>query len=271
MLEASRVSGSYNGRTVVDHLSFSVKKGEIFGVLGPNGGGKTTLMKMLTRIHPLDRGKVMIDGKSLQVYGAKQLAKRIAVLPQFMEQYFTFTVQEVVSLGRYPYQKGLFKQMTSGDEKAIHRAMKQTEVDSFADQSLHSLSGGEVQRVYLAQALAQEPQLLLLDEPTNHLDINHQKNLLDGLKKWVKEQQLTVVAIFHDLNLAGLYCDRLLLLDEGKTAALGTPGEVLTEDMIYHVYGTRVKRLLHPDLPGPILTILPEETNAQAEAPAKFI
>lgn len=266
MLDVCGVSGSYHNKTVIDDLSFSVKQGEIFGVLGPNGSGKTTLMNMLTRIHPLDRGKVTIDGQDLHDYGAKSLAKTLAVLPQFMEQYFTFTVKEIVALGRYPYQKGLVKTMTAYDKKAINRAMQQTEVASFADQSLHSMSGGQVQRVYLAQALAQEPQLLLLDEPTNHLDINHQKNLLDGLKKWVREQQTTAITIFHDLNLAGLYCDRLLLLEEGRIAAFGTPEEVLTEEMIDHVYGIKVKRLVHPDLPGPILTIVPEAGREKSAA-----
>jgi iron complex transport system ATP-binding protein len=265
MLEVNGITGSYNGRKVIDDLSFSVKKGEIFGVLGPNGSGKTTLMKMLTGIHPLDTGSVSLSGRDLGDYGSKQLAQTIAVLPQFIDEFFTYTVKEVVSMGRYPYQKGLFKQLTTEDEKAVERAMKQTGVMDFAEQSIHSLSGGEKQRVYLAQALSQEPQLLFLDEPTNHLDISHQKNLLDGLKKWAKEEELTVVAIFHDLNLAGLYCDRLLLLQEGRAAAIRRPKEMLTEEMVFDVYGTKVKRLLHPELPRPLMTMSPEKLDYETE------
>lgn len=265
MLDVNEITGSYNGRKVIDRLSFSVKKGEIFGVLGPNGSGKTTLVKLLTGVHPLDGGEVKINGRSLGDYGSKELAQTIAVLPQFIDESFTYTVKEVVSLGRYPYQKGLFKQLTEKDERAVERAMNQTGVAEFAEQSIHSLSGGEKQRVYLAQALTQEPQLLFLDEPTNHLDINHQKNLLDGLKKWAKEDGLTVVAIFHDLNLAGLYCDRLLLLENGSTVALSTPKEILTEKTVLDVYGTKMKRLLHPELPRPLMALSPEKLESESE------
>lgn len=259
MLDVQSVSGSFNGRAVIERLSFSVQKGEMFGIIGPNGGGKTTLMNMLTNIHPLDTGRVDIAGASLSSYSSRQLARTIAVLPQFIDQYFTFTVREMIALGRYPYQKGLIKQMSGEDERAIDRAMSRTDVSAFRHLPVHTLSGGEKQRVYLAQALAQEPELLFLDEPTNHLDINHQKNLLDSLQAWVRNVQLTVVAIFHDLNLASLYCDRLMLLDKGKAANVGTPGEVLTEERIHEVYGTKVKCLAHPALPGPIITMIPEK------------
>ncbi|HET7581083.1 MAG TPA: heme ABC transporter ATP-binding protein [Bacillales bacterium] len=263
MLEVQEITGSYKGRKVIEDVSFSVKKGEIFGILGPNGSGKTTLMKMLTRIHALDSGKVLLHGRNLRAFGSKELAQTMAVLPQFIDESFTYTVREVVSMGRYPYQKGLFKALTADDEKAVQQAMDQTGVKQFAEQSIHSLSGGEKQRVYLAQALAQEPQLLFLDEPTNHLDIRHQKNLLDGLKQWADRDGLTVVAIFHDLNLAALYCDRLLLLENGRTAALSAPKDILAEDRIMAVYGTKVNRLLHPELPRPLMTMSPEKLGSE--------
>src|SRR5699024_796187 len=154
-------------------------------------------------------------------------AKTIAVLSQFGEQYFTFTVKEIVNLGRYPHQKGLLKSMTSADHVAVEWAMKQTDVAKFAEQSIHASRGGEQQRVYLEQALDQEPELLLHDEPTNHVDIIHQKIFLDRLKKWVHEQQLLVIAIFHDLNVVSLYCNRILLMDGGKGVALCRTEEVL--------------------------------------------
>lgn len=263
MLEAEHISGGYDGRRIINDLTFTVKKGEIFGILGPNGSGKTTLMNMLTRLHPSEDGIITLKGRRIEKYGSKQLAKIIAVLPQFIDQFFTYTVKEIVSLGRYPYQKGFFKQLDTDDEEAIGRAMKQTEVAEFAEKSVGSLSGGEKQRVYLAQALAQEPELILLDEPTNHLDISHQKQLLDGLKKWVEHEQLTVISIFHDLNLAALYCDRLLLLDKGKAVAIGAPKDILTERHVSEVYGTEVRQLFHPELPRPLMAVSPEKLESE--------
>ncbi|HET7658296.1 MAG TPA: adenosylcobinamide amidohydrolase [Bacillales bacterium] len=263
MLEVKGISGGYNGNTVIERLSFEVKKGEIFGILGPNGSGKTTLLNTLTHLNPPTEGTILLKGRKLESYSPKSLAKITAVLPQFTEPFFTYKVKEIVSLGRYPYQKGLFKQPSMTDLQAIERAMKQTEVMEFAEKSIQSLSGGEKQRVFLAQALAQEPELLLLDEPTNHLDISHQKHLLDGLKKWVAEQGLTVIAIFHDLNLAGLYCDRLLLLKNGLKEAIGTPKEILNERTVFSVYGTEVRQLFHPDLPRPLMIVSPEKSSEE--------
>ncbi|HET7615513.1 MAG TPA: heme ABC transporter ATP-binding protein [Bacillales bacterium] len=259
MLDVKGISGGYGGRKIIDGLSFSVEKGELFGILGPNGSGKTTLLKMLTRTHPLDDGQILLNGKDLRSYRSKHLARLAAVLPQFVGQSFSYSVCEVVKMGRYPYQSGIFNQADSHDREHVETAMKQTGVAAFADHDMNTLSGGEKQRVYLAQALAQQPELLLLDEPTNHLDIHHQKQLLDGLKKWAKQDRLTVIAIFHDLNLAALYCDRVLLLNEGKKAALDSPKEVLNEGTIHEVYGTDVTRTFHPSMPSPVLSVSPQK------------
>src|SRR5699024_2233639 len=186
------------------------------------------------------------------------LAQTIAVLPQLSGQTFPYTVRETVALGRYAHHHGLFQTWRTSDEEILQTIMKQTNIEQFAEQSLHELSGGEQQRVYLAQALAQQPDILLLDEPTNHLDLAHQKDLLDLLRKSATEKDLTVISIFHDLNLASLYCDRLLLLENGQTKILDTPAQVLTEPLIREVYQTTVKNYPHPEVAKPQMHLLPE-------------
>ncbi|RFU62401.1 adenosylcobinamide amidohydrolase [Peribacillus glennii] len=259
LLKITNVAGGYKEENVLDGISFEVQKGELFGVLGPNGSGKTTLLKMISGVMPFEQGEIMIKGKDINKYTAKELAKSIAVLPQHSAQAFSYTVKETVSLGRYAHQRGWLQSFSPRDEEMVKTAMEQTGISSFEDHHLHELSGGERQRVFLAQALAQEPQILLLDEPTNHLDLSFQKELLDQLKQWSRERQLTVVSIFHDLNLAGLFCDRLLLLENGRINRIGTPIEVLKQERIESVFHTSIEKLAHPTVPKPQMVLLPEE------------
>ncbi|PLT35942.1 adenosylcobinamide amidohydrolase [Bacillus sp. V5-8f] len=261
LLKIKNITGGYSGETVVDRVSFEVKKGELFGVLGPNGSGKTTLLKMISGVKPFEQGEISFKGKRIEEYSARDLAKTIAVLPQHSTQAFSYTVKETVTLGRYAHQRSWLQSWNARDEEMVQTAMKQTGIASFADHHLDELSGGERQRVFLAQALAQEPEILLLDEPTNHLDLSFQKELLDQLKHWSVERQLTVVSIFHDLNLAGLFCDRLLLLEEGRINRIGTPLEVLQQERIESVYQTNIKRLTHPAVPKPQMVLMPEDTD----------
>ncbi|KZR58186.1 adenosylcobinamide amidohydrolase [Pseudobacillus badius] len=265
MIEIEQLSGGYDSKLIVHELSFSVQKGEIFGILGPNGSGKTTLLKMISGIVPVSRGSIVVDGRQIKEYTPKELAKKLAVLPQMTPQAFSYTVRETVALGRYAHQNGIFPVWRKEDEQAVMKAMKQTGTLQFAESSIEQLSGGERQRVFLAQALAQEPEILLLDEPTNHLDLSFQKELLDLLKKTANDAGLTVISIFHDLNLASLYCDRLLLMEEGRMSGLGLPSEVLKEESIQKVYKTAIHQRPHPEVPKPQMSILPEKT-AQEEA-----
>ncbi len=258
MLEVQQITGGYVGESVIKNVSFELKKGELFGILGPNGSGKTTLLKMLSGILPFEEGEILLKGKSLKSYSAKDLAKIIAVLPQHSIQAFSYTVKETVSLGRYAHQKGWFQTWSTEDERIVMQVMKQTGVAHFEHHYIHELSGGERQRVFLAQALAQEPEILLLDEPTNHLDLSFQKELLDLLKGWTKEKELTVISIFHDLNLAGLYCDRLLLLENGQININHIPNEVLREERIREVYKTKIKKQPHPLVAAPQMVLLPK-------------
>src|SRR5690625_2426482 len=265
MLKVHNVSGGYSNHPVIKEVDFSVEEGEFFGILGPNGSGKTTLLKMISGLIPLRSGAVFFQEKNLSNFTKKELAKKIAVLPQLTMQTFAYTVKDTVALGRYAYQQGIFQYWTKTDEKIVQRVMKQTNITDFAERSLHELSGGEQQRVFLAQALTQEPDILLLDEPTNHLDLAHQKELLDLLKTSAKQDGLTVISIFHDLNLASLYCDQLLLLHNGKTKTIETPDQVLTESIVKEVYKTEVKKYPHPEIPKPQLHLLPNITKRKSD------
>lgn len=258
MLKIQNVTGGYNGRNIVKEISFQVHEGEFFGILGPNGSGKTTLLKMISGILPITSGNVHVKEKDIVSYKTKDLAKLVAVLPQLTGETFSYTVEEIVQLGRYAHQDGLFQTISFEDEQIIHNVMKQTGIFDFRSKLLHELSGGEQQRVFLAQALAQQPAILLLDEPTNHLDLAYQKELLDLIKMMTKELKLTVLSVFHDMNLTALYCDRILLLDNGMAKKVGIPSEVIEEELIQQVYETKVKKHYHPTMPKPQLAIIPE-------------
>ncbi|GKU84664.1 heme ABC transporter ATP-binding protein [Niallia sp. NCCP-28] len=258
MLKVDNIFFQYGGRTILSDVSFSVKKGELFGIMGPNGSGKTTLLKLISGIYPCKSGKVYLKGKQIQNYKQKELAKIVAVLSQHAEESFSYQVKEVVALGRYAHQKNWLQSQSKEDQEIVQEAMEITGVSRLQDAAIQELSGGEKQRVYLAQALAQQPEILLLDEPTNHLDLSHQKELLDNLKEWSKKNNLTVISIFHDMNLAGLYCDRLLMLSEGMVEAISSPQQVLQEKMIKKVYQTDVKQIPHPKLAAPQIALLPK-------------
>ncbi|KKK38555.1 iron ABC transporter ATPase [Mesobacillus campisalis] len=265
MLKIEQLTGGYSQTDIIKDVSFSVSRGEMFGILGPNGSGKSTLLKMVSGILAPYSGSISIKGKPIKSYSAKELARIIAVLPQHSSEAFSYSVKETVSLGRYAHQEGWFHTWSGKDEEIVWQVMEQTGVAMFADSLLHELSGGERQRVSLAQALAQEPEILLLDEPTNHLDLSYQKDLLDNLKGWTRNTGLTVISIFHDLNLAGLYCDRLLLLDRGRIKSMDSPNEVLREEQIAQVYQTSIQKQPHPKVPAPQMVLLPETEGNQTE------
>lgn len=270
MLRLDAVVGGYDGTPIIKDVSFSVAKGEFFGILGPNGSGKTTLLKMISGLISCTAGSIQLNSKDIADFSRKELARKMAVLPQLSAHAFSYTVRETVALGRYAHTLGLFQSWTSKDEEVLQMVMEQTNITRFQHDFVQQLSGGEQQRVFLSQALAQQPEILLLDEPTNHLDLAYQKDLLDLLKKGAKQQGLTVISIFHDLNLASLYCDRLLLLDEGRTRALHTPDGVLTEALVKEVYQTEVKRHPHPEIAKPQMHLIPatgmDSANVTIEA-----
>ncbi len=258
VLQVKNLSGGYSDKNILKNITFTVDRGEMFGILGPNGSGKSTLLKMISRLLPFKDGEIMVANHPIQNYSSKELAKLMAVLPQVTSEVFPFTVRETVELGRYAHQRSLFHSWSQKDESVVQEVMSLTKIKAFQDVSLQDLSGGERQRVFLAQALTQEPDILLLDEPTNHLDLSHQKGLLDQLKRWTRQRRHTVLTVFHDLNLASLYCDRLLLLDEGKIICIGSPEEVLNEPLIRRIYKTMIEKHPHPQVPKPNMVIIPE-------------
>jgi iron complex transport system ATP-binding protein len=216
MLQVNNISGGYrNNNNTIEKISFTVQQGEFIGIIGPNGSGKTTILKLLSGILQKSSGDIKLDNKRMEDYSTKQFAKKVAVLPQSNELSFAYTVKEVVQLGRFPFQRSFFNSFSKKDEDCVEEAMRYTEVTSFANKSYHELSGGEKQRVLLARAFAQEPQLLLLDEPANHLDIKHQIHLFSTLKKFTRKNR-SAIAVFHDINMASLYCDRILVVNNGE-------------------------------------------------------
>lgn len=266
MIKVEELSFSYNKEITLDSISFSVKKGEIFGVLGPNGSGKTTLLKLLARTLPNKDGQISIDGNPLYSYSNKEYAKMVAVLPQIVDTTFSFSVKETIKMGRYAHQTGIFSTWSYQDEQIVQEVMEEVSISHLQSKNLQELSGGELQRVLLARALAQQTDLLLLDEPTNHLDVSHQMNLFNQLVKWKIEKKLTVVAIFHDLNLASLYCDRILLLDAGKVVKIGQPKKVMQSSTLNQVYDASLVRKEHPDVAKPMIGLIPEQTETKKKS-----
>ena len=236
-------------------VSFQVQKGEFLSVLGPNGSGKTTLLRLLDRIYIPRKGTIFLDGKNISSYSRSGLAKRIAFVPQDASILFPFTVFEVVLMGRSPHSRGALFESISDRETALEM-MKKTDIAHLAHQPITTLSGGERQRVFIARALAQQPEILLLDEPNAHLDIAHQLEIFNIIKRLNTETGLTVVSVSHDLNLAAAYSDRIGMLVCGSLAALGTPREVLTEATIRSVFRTDVVVDRHPATSSPRVTLI---------------
>ncbi|MFD1205663.1 MULTISPECIES: adenosylcobinamide amidohydrolase [Sporosarcina] len=261
MLHVNNLTGGYGKEPIVKNISFQVAKGEVVGILGPNGSGKSTLLKLISGILPKQDGTVEVDGQSAESYSQKQFARKVAVLPQLHAHAFSHTVKDTVALGRYPHQSGLFSTWSDEDERAVTEAMEYTGVLRYKDTAIELLSGGEQQRVFVAQALSQEAPILLLDEPTNHLDIAHQQQLLDTIRDHALKKETTILSVFHDINLASLYCDRLLLMDKGEISTIGTPLDVVKDTTIGPVYHARVKTQPHPELPKPQMMLLPQQLN----------
>src|SRR5436309_11392730 len=245
LAEFRRVSFAYpaTGRPkrpfTLSELSFGIERGEIVGVIGPNSAGKTTLTRLLTRVIEPAGGEIFLDGAPLRGIERRQLARCVAVVPQGAPAQFPFTVGELVLMGRYPHGPGRY--FESPRDRAVAReAMEATGVLELADMPLEHLSGGERQRAVIARALAQEPRLLVLDEPTAHLDLRYQVEAAALLRRLNRERGTTVLLVSHDLNLAAEVCDRLVLLNGGRVAAIGGPEAVLDETLLAAVFGCAV-------------------------------
>lgn len=240
LLKLLDVNCSYGAWPVLKSLSFVVGQGEIMGIVGPNGSGKSTLLRTMSRVLPPRRGRVMLEEQDLYKMEARQVASRVAFVAQEGGSQFPFTVEEIVMMGRIPHLKR-FQREGPRDKEAVRQALHLTNASHLSGRLITEISGGEKQRVIIARALAQEPQVLFLDEPTSFLDINYQIEVMELLNKLRREQGLTVVMVVHDLNLASHYCDSLLVLKEGSIFAAGHPAQVLSPELIQDVYGCWVQ------------------------------
>lgn len=236
-LEIKNIEFSYGDHKVLDGVSFGINSGEIIGLLGPNGTGKTTLMKCVGGIFEASAGESLINGENILKISPKERAKFISYVPQFSQVTFPISVFDTVLMGRQPFVK--FTPKKSDKEKALY-LLDKLGLTKYAFKNVMSLSGGERQRVMIARAMAQDPQLLLLDEPTSSLDIKYQVETMNLVETLAKEQNIMVIISIHDLNLAAMFCDKFLMLKNGVVSAFGGD-EVLNPQSIYEVYGIQTQ------------------------------
>ncbi len=251
------MSAGYGNIPILHALSLEIGEGEFFGIIGPNGSGKTTLLKALTRIIRPYSGEIIYRGKDISKKALKELACEVAFVGQDALCSFSFTVFEIVMMGRFPHLKR-FRTESKRDYDITNQALETVNCISLKDKYIDQISAGERQRVIIARALAQEPRVLILDEPTSRLDIGHQIEIFDLIKKLNLERKITVSSVLHDLNLASDYCDRILLMNEGKIFKIGEPGKILTYENLEKIYKTIVVVNESPATKRPHITLVPK-------------
>lgn len=266
-LVARDVSFRYgDGPLALSGASLALRPGELVGVIGPNGSGKSTLLRVsLGALRP-EAGSVTLDGAPIALTHGEALARRVAFLPQRVEEPFAFTCEEVVAQGRYPRLSAMGF-LSPEDIRVVRESMRRTETEAFASRSLEDLSGGERQRVLIASALAQETDYLLLDEPTSSLDIQHQAEIFALLRRSSREGKAVCVVI-HDLNLAAQFCDRLVLMNTGQTVMDGAPADVLRQEALASVYGDSVVVAENPVTGGPLVVAMAHDD--EEATPCRF-
>ncbi len=235
LLTLKDLYAGYGGRDVLHGVGFSVEAGECFCVLGANGCGKTTLLRVIAGLLPC-RGDVRLGEKPLAGMKRRDIAAHVALLSQISQVYFAYTVYDTVMLGRFVYLRGALRMPSREDRECVERCLRTVGLWEMKNRLIDTLSGGQLQRVFLARTLAQEPQVILLDEPTNHLDLKHQAQLIESLRTWAREEGRAVVGVLHDVNLAMSFADRFLLLKDGHAVACGPPTEALTPARLGEVF-----------------------------------
>lgn len=246
LAELRDVTFGYGARSVLRGLDLWIDRGELLAIVGVNGSGKTTLLRLLAGTLRPGSGSVSVFGRRVSAFDRRELARRVAVLPQSLQLPSGFRVAEIVEMGRTPHARSRFG-ATADDEAAVERALVDAAALDLADRPVEELSGGERQRVLVAMALAQEPELLLLDEPTVHLDLGHQVALLDTVERQRRNRGLTVVAVLHDLALAASYATRVALLDGGRVVAEGPPRDVMRPPLLAATFGVGLDEAITPD------------------------
>ena len=251
-LNGEQVKIGYGDTTIINNLDVEVPDGKVTSIIGPNGCGKSTLLKALSRLLSIKDGAIHLDGQSIHAQSTKEIAKKIAILPQSPEVADGLTVGELVSYGRFPHQKG-FGRLTAEDKKEIDWALSVTGTSEFRHRSINDLSGGQRQRVWIAMALAQRTDIIFLDEPTTYLDICHQLEILNLVKKLNEEEGCTIVMVLHDINQAIRFSDHLITMKAGDIVATGQTDEVLTKDILEKVFNIDGVLDIDPRTGKPIL------------------
>ncbi|WP_322818893.1 ABC transporter ATP-binding protein [Tepidiforma sp.] len=270
-LTVEHLTLAHGHRTVVRDVSFDIVPGEMVAILGPNGSGKSTLLRGMARLHPPRAGRVLLDGRDIRTMNSRQVARLLAILPQAPATGLDLTVRELAFRGRYPHQ-GFLQRITQQDAQVVEWALRATDALALAERPLAALSGGERQRAWIAMALAQQPRILLLDEPTTFLDVAHQIEIMHLLRR-LNAQGITIVAILHDLALAGRFTTRIIALREGTIAFDGPPTAVLEPDALERVFGVPMLVLPDPEtglpipIPRPDPALCPAATQKPAAAP----
>ncbi|HHD2754208.1 TPA: ABC transporter ATP-binding protein [Clostridium perfringens] len=243
MLEVKNLCCGYDENDVVHNISFKVNRGENISIIGPNGCGKSTILKALANLIEY-KGEIKLDGVEIKKIKRKDLAKKVALMSQNSEIYFSYTVFETVALGRYAHINGIFSSLSNEDKDIVLKCIESVGLLEEKDKLINELSGGQLQRVYLARAFAQEPDILLLDEPTNHLDLKCQIEILDYINKWTKENNKTVIGVLHDLNLVQMFSEDVILIKEGQIYSHGKAREILNSYKIKDVYKIDIRKFM---------------------------
>lgn len=253
MLKLSAVSLQLGTQAVLQNINFSQHPGDFIGIIGPNGAGKSSLLRLVQRELTADSGDILLRQRPLSLYSSRELAKTLAVVNQTTPPLFALTVEQVATMGLLPH-KSWFELSNSHDKHQVQLALQKVGLAHKAQQLTDTLSGGELQRLYIARALVQQPALLLLDEPTNHLDVQYQHQVL----QLARSLAIPVLACLHDLNLAALYCDKILLLHQGRQCAFGSPAQVLQPALLQAVFGLPCEVSMHSRLQKLQVTFMPE-------------
>ena len=232
-MQIQKLSKQYDGKTVVDGVSFSIPKGKVISLIGPNGAGKSTVMGMISRLIAQDSGLIHFEGKEMGKWKSRELSKRLAILTQSNHIQMKLTVRELVTFGRFPYSGN---RLTREDQEIIDRAIRYMELETFEDRFLDELSGGQRQRALIAMVIAQDTEYVLLDEPTNNLDIYHATNMMKTVRRLCDELGKTVILVLHEINYAAFYSDYICAFKDGTIAKFGTVEEVITKENLSEIY-----------------------------------